>query len=174
MSTSAPLHFASASEFVSLLGGVYEHSPWVAERAYAHSPFPSLASLIATMRSIVDASSVAERIDLLRAHPVLAGKEASTGTLTANSHSEQKGVGLLNLDPAEKQKLDTLNREYRERHGFPFVICVRNYTRDGIFEELQRRVGNGTDEELRTAIAQVHDIAEKRIVDVLGRAKSVL
>ena len=74
---------------------------------------------------------------LLRAHPELAGKEAEGGTLTAASTSEQKGAGLVNLNPAEKARIAELNRAYRARHGFPFIIAVRNYTRAQIFSRLQ-------------------------------------
>lgn len=174
MSGPNSISFSSSDEFVALLGGVYEHSPWVAQRSFPHSPFASLSALIGTMRATVDASSPAERTALLRAHPVLAGKEAAAGSLTASSHSEQKGVGLLNLDADEKARLTALNTAYIERHGFPFVICVRNYTRSEILSELARRLGNPTDVELSASIEQVHNIAEKRITDIFARRKSAL
>jgi len=151
--------------FVSALGGVFERSPWVAERAFARRPFADTAALHAAMVDTVRAASRDEQLALLRAHPELAGKAADAGTLTADSASEQKGAGLVNLSADEKQRIARLNAEYRARFGFPFIIAVRNHTRAGIFAELERRLRNDAAAELAACLEQVYEIARFRLED---------
>jgi 2-oxo-4-hydroxy-4-carboxy-5-ureidoimidazoline decarboxylase len=149
--------------FVARLGGVFEHSPWVAERSADARPFGSVAMLHARMVLAVKNATRDEQLTLLRAHPELAGKEAQSGTLTDDSTSEQRGAGLINLDATEKAEITRLNADYRAKHGFPFIIAVRNYTRAQIFSEFARRLGNDPETELAACLEQVFTITRLRL-----------
>ena len=163
------LNRLSAAEFARALGGIYEHSPWIAEAAHARAPFADADALVAALREAVAQAARARQLDLLRAHPELAGKEAASGTLTAHSNEEQKGAGLINLSEAEKAELAELNRRYREKFGFPFIIAVRHHTKSGILAELRRRAaGEDAEREFATCLDQVHEIARLRLMMLLG------
>jgi 2-oxo-4-hydroxy-4-carboxy-5-ureidoimidazoline decarboxylase len=159
----AALNGMSRDAFVSRLGGVFEHSPWVAERVADARPFDSLATLHARMVLAVNNASRDEQRGLLCAHPELAGKEAQAGTLTDDSTREQRGAGLTNLDAAEKAQIAGLNAAYRAKHGFPFIIAVRNYTRAQIFSEFQRRLGQHSEAEMSACLEQVFTITRLRL-----------
>jgi 2-oxo-4-hydroxy-4-carboxy-5-ureidoimidazoline decarboxylase len=156
--------------FAARLGGVFEHSPWVAERAWAARPFASVAALHAAMVRAMRAGSAAEQTALLRAHPELAGREAREGRLTAASSGEQKSAGLDRLDAGEARRLADMNAVYRERFGFPFIIAVRARTKDEILAEFARRLGRGAAEERETALGEVEAIARIRLERLFGAA----
>ncbi|MFF3952823.1 2-oxo-4-hydroxy-4-carboxy-5-ureidoimidazoline decarboxylase [Streptomyces sp. NPDC001890] len=158
----------SPEEFVSRLGAVFEHSEWVAAGAVDARPFDSVEALHTAMIDVVRSRPRAERIDFLCAHPELAGKEAQSGTMTSDSTTEQKGAGLDALAPAELDLITRLNAEYRERHGFPFIICVGDYTKQEIFDEFRRRTGNGTEAELSEAVSQITAITGRRLRAVVS------
>ena len=163
------LNRLSAAEFTEALAGIYEHSPWIAAAAHARAPFADADALIAALRAAVAQASPARQLDLLRAHPELAGKEAASGTLTAHSSEEQKGAGLVNLSEAEKAELAELNRRYRDKFGFPFIIAVRHHTKSGILAELRRRAaGDNAAREFATCLDQVHEIARLRLASLLA------
>jgi len=166
--TLSDLNRMGAAEFVSALGGIFEHSPWVPERAAARRPFGSLDSLHGAMVAAMWAATDAEKLVLLRAHPQLAGKEADAGTLTAHSTSEQDSVGLTRLSAEEKAKIVSLNAAYLEKHGFPFIIAVKLRTKREIFSEFERRVNNPREIEFTTALAEVGRIARIRLEALLG------
>lgn len=166
--TLADLNRMSAPDFVAALGGIFEHSPWVPERAVARRPFASLDSLHGTMVQAMWAANDAEKLALLRAHPQLAGKEAEAGTLTAHSTSEQDSVGLTRLTPEEKAKIAALNATYLAKHGFPFIIAVKLRTKREIFSEFERRVNNPREIEFSTALSEVGRIARIRLEALLG------
>jgi 2-oxo-4-hydroxy-4-carboxy-5-ureidoimidazoline decarboxylase len=107
-----------------------------------------------------------ELLALLRAHPQLAGQEAQAGTLTASSDIEQQGAGLKSLSAAELARMNALNAAYQARHGFPFIVCVRHYTKAGIFHELARRAALDTRDELTEALNQIAAITRLRL-DIL-------
>lgn len=165
--TLSDLNRMSAADFVAALGGIFEHSPWVPERAAATRPFSSLDSLHGAMVLAMWAASDAEKLALLRAHPQLAGKEADAGTLTAHSTSEQDSVGLTRLSADEKAKIVALNAAYLSRHGFPFIIAVKLRTKRQIFENFEQRVNNPRDIEFTTALAEVGKIARIRLEAML-------
>ncbi|MBS0583656.1 MAG: 2-oxo-4-hydroxy-4-carboxy-5-ureidoimidazoline decarboxylase [Proteobacteria bacterium] len=163
------LNRLSAGEFAETLGGIYEHSPWIAAAAHARAPFADADALVAALREAVTQAPQARQLALLRAHPELAGKEAASGTLTAHSGEEQKGAGLTNLSAAEKAELADLNRRYRDKFGFPFIIAVRHHTRSGILAELRRRAaGEDAAREFATCLDQVHEIARLRLAALLA------
>jgi len=149
--------------FVDAFGGIFEHSPWVAERAFERRPFAGAAGLHAAMADAVRAASREQQVALLLAHPDLAGKEARAGTMTASSVAEQASAALDRLSPEEMARIALLNREYRARHGFPFIVAVRHYTKAGIFHEFERRIGADTEAELAWALSQVFAITRMRI-----------
>jgi 2-oxo-4-hydroxy-4-carboxy-5-ureidoimidazoline decarboxylase len=149
--------------FVAAFGGIFEHSPWVAERAYDRRPFASVPDLHAAMADAVRAAPREQQTALLLAHPDLAGKEARTGSMTASSVAEQASAALDRLSPEEMARIALLNRAYRDRHGFPFIVAVRHYTKAGIFHEFERRIGNDTPSEHAWALSQVFAITRMRL-----------
>jgi 2-oxo-4-hydroxy-4-carboxy-5-ureidoimidazoline decarboxylase len=153
----------SAAEFVRALGGVFEHSPWIAERALAARPFAAVGALHAAMSDAVRRAGRDAQLALLRAHPELAGKEAQAGTLTTDSAAEQAAAGLDALTREELQRFAALNQRYRERFGFPFIIAARRHGKDEIFRELERRLGLAPEAELANALEQVFAITRARL-----------
>lgn len=156
--------------FAARLGGIFEHSRWVAERAWAARPFGHFADLHAAMVRAMRAGSEAEKTALLRAHPELAGREAKEGRLTAASTGEQKSAGLDRLDAAEMRRLAELNAAYRAKFGFPFIIAVRARTKSEILAEFARRLARTSAEERETALGEVEIIARIRLERLLGAA----
>lgn len=154
--------------FVERFGGIFEHSPWVAERAFDAGPFADARALHAAMVAVVDAEPRERQVMLLCAHPDLAGKEASEGSMTSSSVAEQSSAGLDRLTHDELQRIGTLNAEYRARHGFPFIIVVRHHTKEGILHEFERRLASDTATELRAALAQVYAITWLRVQRLLA------
>lgn len=154
--------------FTALLGGIYEHSPWVASRSWPQRPFESLAQLQAALAQVLDHASTEERMAVIRAHPQLTGKAAVRRDLTADSRKEQAGAGLDQCTPHEFAQLRDGNRVYEEKFGFPFIIAVRGLGRRDILEALQRRCGRSRDEEISEALAQIHRIAAFRLEEKLG------
>lgn len=154
------------SAFLEAFGGVYEHSRWVAEGAWdqvssaGRYDFGMLADV---MRGIVDAAGPDLQMKLLRAHPELASLPALAGELSADSASEQRGAGLHECSPEELARLHSLNAQYRERMGFPFIVAVTGLTRSDILEALRVRSASEPATEYRTALRQVHRIAEIRL-----------
>ncbi|MBU3028503.1 allantoinase PuuE [Paracoccus marinaquae] len=156
--------------FVTKFGGIYEHSPWIAERVWdaeMGAIHDSAAGLAGRMAQIFRAASNEERLGVLIAHPDLAGKLAEAKQLTAESTSEQSSAGLDALTDAEKAEFTRLNDAYTAKHGFPFIIAVRDYDKPGIQRAMQARVDNDTLTERSEAEKQVMRIAELRLKDVL-------
>ena len=153
--------------FLAALGGVFEHSPWIAERAFAARPFAGVAALHAAMVDVVQRASRAEQLALLRAHPELAGMEAQAGTMTADSTVEQGTAGLDALSRAEMQRIADLNRRYRDRFGFPFIIAVRRHTKASILGEFERRLGLDAETELANCLEQVFLITRLRLDGII-------
>ncbi len=156
--------------FVSAFGGVFEHSPWIAERAFdldlgpAHDSPTGLHNALARM---FRAASHEERLGVLTAHPDLAGKLAAAGKLTAESTSEQAGAGLDMLTDEERERFIQLNADYTEKHGFPFIIAVRDHSKASIKRAFETRIANESATEFAEACAQVERIAEIRLKDLL-------
>jgi len=169
------LNSCAPTAFVEALRGIYEHSPWIAERATAHRPFPSLAALRQALQAVVAQASKDEQLALLRAHPELAGKAAIAGELTAESTGEQAASGLDRCSPQEYARLQELNAQYGERFGFPFILAVKGPTgrglaRAAIIDTFARRLENGAEAEMQECLRQVHRIAEIRLNALLGVA----
>jgi len=153
--------------FVERFGGVFEASPWVARAAYADGPFADLNALHRAMLAIVSAAPRERQIALIRAHPDLAGKAAIAGDLTPESTAEQASAGLDRLTPQQFARITDLNAAYRERFGFPFVICAREHDAAGIIEAMERRLANDPDSEVPIALEQIGRIARLRLEDLV-------
>jgi chitin deacetylase len=173
--THPPRQFERPSQmtrerFVQCYGGVFEHSPWIAERAFdlelgpAHDRPAGLHNALARM---FRSASRDERLGVLRAHPDLAGKLAQAKRLTAESTSEQASAGLDALTDGERTRFTQLNTHYVKKHGFPFIIAVRDYDKAGILAAFERRISNDTDAEFQEACKQVERIARLRLEDML-------
>lgn len=166
--TITQLNAMPEAEFVQVLGGIYEHSPWFAETAAKQRPLANTAELAAALRNAVDAAGQEAQLKLVRAHPELAGKAAVRGELTAESTREQAGAGLDQCTPEEFQRLQSLNASYNQKFGFPFILAVRGYDRHGIIDAFARRLDNPPDVELQTCINQIHRIAQFRLNDLVS------
>lgn len=166
--TPGMLNGLAHGDFVHLLAGIWEDSPWVAEAAYEARPFADIVALHnAMVRAVRDAGHAAQ-LALLRAHPDLAGKLARGGGLTAHSTSEQAGLGLDRLSDAEFDWFDQNNSAYRARFGFPFIIAVKENTRDSIKAALATRLDNDPAMEMKTALGEVAKIAKFRLEGLFG------
>ena len=158
------------ADFVARFGGIFEHSPWIAERAWglelgpAHDTPAGLHNALARM---FRSASEAERLGVLTAHPDLAGKLAAAKRLTAESTAEQASAGLDALTDAERARFTELNTAYVARHGFPFIIAVRDNTKASILAAFEARLNNDRTTEFATACAQVERIARLRLEDML-------
>ena len=156
--------------FVARFGGVVEHSPWVAERAWALELGPahdSAAGLAHALARVLRTASEEERLGVLRAHPDLAGKLAQARTLTPDSTAEQASAGLDALTDEERARFTALNEAYVARHAIPFIIAVRDHDRAGILAAFERRLANDTAAERAEAGRQVERIAALRLEALL-------
>ena len=161
------LNALDRGDFVTRLGAIFEHSPWVAEDVWPLRPFAGLDDLHAALcKAVVDAD-VTQRLALLRAHPQLAGKAALRGELTADSTREQQGAGLDQCSPEEYARLHALNARYEQRFGFPFILAVRGHTRGSILANMAARVDNTREDEFAEALHQVERIARFRLEALL-------
>ena len=149
-------------EFVARLGGVFEHSPWIAERAWHKRPFHSMEDLHRVMLGAV--TSEEEKLKLVRAHPELAGGEA----LSVPSTSEQARLGFNALSREELEEMKRLNRSYREKFGFPCIVALRLHaTRDSVIADMARRLQNSAEQELSAALEQIGHITRGRLEKIL-------
>ncbi|RDW14127.1 allantoinase PuuE [Paracoccus thiocyanatus] len=159
--------------FVAKFGGIYEHSPWIAERVWdgeMGAIHDTPAGLAARMAQVFRAASDDERLGVLLAHPDLAGKLAAAKRLTADSTAEQASAGLDSLTDAERAEFDRLNTAYVEKHGFPFIIAVRDHDKPGIMAAMRARIDNDSATERAEAERQVCRIGALRLQQILGGA----
>ena len=150
--------------FVQRYGGVYEHSPWIAESSWLLGRSATTAAqLSAIMSQVVDQAEKNQRLALIRAHPDLAGRLAIAGELTAASSDEQASAGLDQCSSEEFAELQQLNQAYREKFSFPFVMAVKNSHRHKIIAAFKSRLENSYEEEFEHAIFEIHQIARLRL-----------
>jgi chitin deacetylase len=158
------------TRFVQRFGGVFEHSPWVADRAFDLELGPahdSATGLHNALCRVFRSASAEERLGVLAAHPDLAGKLAQAKRLTADSSREQASAGLDALTDAERAEFQQMNTAYVAKHGFPFIIAVRDNTKASILAAFQARLAHDRAAEFATACAQVERIAALRLKDML-------
>lgn len=177
MSTATPteplpfIALASLDEegFVDRFGAVVEHSAWVARRAWGLRPFSTRDDVFRALASCILQASPDEQLALLRAHPELAGREASEGTMTSDSNAEQGRLGLMNLGPGDWKRLQDLNRRYREQFGIPFVVALRLHgSLASVFDEFEQRLRNVASVERDVALGQVCEVMRGRLMRTLG------
>jgi 2-oxo-4-hydroxy-4-carboxy-5-ureidoimidazoline decarboxylase len=157
------LNQLTENEFVSGLGAIFEHSPWVAAAVANQRPFSSLNELHAAMVNAVQNANLETQLTLIRAHPDLGAKLK----MSQQSVSEQAGLGLDRLSPEEFERFSSLNNAYREQFGFPFIVAVRNHTRETILAQFVVRLENSVELEIKTALEQIALIAKLRLQDLL-------
>jgi 2-oxo-4-hydroxy-4-carboxy-5-ureidoimidazoline decarboxylase len=162
------LNQGDKTNFVTSLGGIFEHSAWVAERAFQHKPFASLDDLHQEMVQIVARALVTEQLALIRAHPDLAGKAARAGKLTASSSKEQTGAGLDKLSDEEFERFHKLNNAYKDKFDFPFILAVKGHTKHSILAAFESRLHHTVEAERETALVQIAQIARFRLEDLLS------
>lgn len=162
------LNTSSTEDFIEALGGIFEHSPWVAERVAQMRPFASIGQLHAAMTGAVDKAGQIAQLGLIRAHPDLAGKAARQGRLTSSSTSEQKGAGLDRLTDEEFEEFHGLNNAYQSRFGFPFILAVRGHDKHSIMAAFRKRLENNSGEEVLEALRQIAQIARFRLDDLVS------
>ncbi len=171
--TLEQLNAASPAEALQMLDGLYEHSPWIAEAALQQRPFRSLAQLKYAMVQVLNGAGMEKQLELIRAHPELAGKAMVAQALTAESTNEQSQAGLAHCTPEEFARIQQLNADYNARFGFPFILAVRGprgtgLSRQEIIATFARRLSNHPDFERAEALRNIHRIAEIRLNDKFG------
>jgi OHCU decarboxylase len=167
MTSIAALNAADRAAFVAAVGFAFEHSPWIAEAAWERRPFASLDDLHRAMTDAVARAPEAARLDLIAAHPDLAGRLAREGRLTASSRGEQAAAGLDRLGAADLARFEAANAAYRARFGFPFVICAREHDSASILAALEHRAQRDRAAEIATAIGEIAKIARLRLEDAV-------
>jgi 2-oxo-4-hydroxy-4-carboxy-5-ureidoimidazoline decarboxylase len=161
------LNALDLAEFVAQLGKIYEHSPWIAERAWSARPFASIDHLHTVMQSTLMQATHAEQIELMRAHPELLGRLVAASELTETSRREQAGAGLYQCTDEELARLRVLNRDYREKFGFPFIVAVRGLTSADIAARMAERLENSPTVEFKTCLDEIGRIAHFRLSELI-------
>jgi 2-oxo-4-hydroxy-4-carboxy-5-ureidoimidazoline decarboxylase len=162
------LNELDAKGFVQLLGGVFEHSPWVAERVAQLRPFASVEKLHESMVAAIESSGQDTQLRLIRAHPELAGKAAVRGEMTDESNREQKGAGLDQCTAEEFASIQSLNAQYQDKFKHPFIVAVRGHTRQSVIALITLRLKNSAEEEQAECLRQIFKIGALRLADLVA------
>jgi 2-oxo-4-hydroxy-4-carboxy-5-ureidoimidazoline decarboxylase len=157
----------SRDAFVAALGPLFEGSPWIADTTWPARPFASIDGLHHALCATMYAAPIEQHIALIQAHPDLAGKAALAGALTAESTREQSSAGLSRLTPDQFATFTKLNQAYREKFGFPFVICAREHSARSILEHFATRLEHARAHEIDTALGEIAKIARLRLLDAV-------
>lgn len=157
------LNQMTQEEFVGVLGTLFEHTPQIAQKAWNYRPFVDIAALYQKMVDIVSLMTIDEQLALIRAHPDLGSK----ASMAEASVTEQAGLGLDRLSPQEYARFQRLNQLYKDKFGFPFIIAVKNQTKNSVLNEFERRLKNTMEAEVAGAIAQVNKIAWFRLLNLV-------
>ena len=168
--TLTHLNACPAGEFVTAVGPIFEHSPWIAAAAVSGRPFASRDALHAAMCDVVRAAGEERQLALIRAHPDLVGREVRRheARLTAESSREQAAAGLTDLAPDDIARFDRYNTAYKARFGFPFVICARQNKKEAILRAFPERLTHTRDQEIAEALRQIFEIARLRLEDLVA------
>ena len=165
--TLAQLNSLALDEFVHIVGPVFERSPWIAEATWPKRPFASGEGLYRALCEIVRAASEEKQLTLIRAHPDLVGRLALARATTKESTNEQANAGLNKLTPEEISAFQKSNAAYREKFGFPFVICARLNKKEAILDGFRVRLQNSREQEIKTALEEIGKIAYLRLQDII-------
>ena len=163
----AELDAMDRDEFTRVIGPVFEHSPWIAADSWPRRPFLALDALHRVLCDTVAEAEAARQVALIQAHPDLVGRAALAGTLTPASTGEQASAGLDRLSAEEVVAFQKFNADYRERFGFPFVICARLNKKEAILAAFPKRLRNAHEEEIQTALSEIGKIARLRLEDLI-------
>ena len=166
----AQLNELDHKAFVRFVGPAFEHSPWIAEETSQKRPFATLDQLHAALCETVQTAGEERQIALIRAHPDLVGRLALAGQLTKESTGEQASAGLDKLTPEEVALFQKNNAAYKEKFGFPFVICTRLNKKEAILNGFKVRLQNSREQEIKIALEEIGKIARLRLEDMLARA----
>jgi len=167
MHSLSELNSADRAVFAAALGHLFEHSPWVAEETWPQRPFPSREALLAALCATMREAARDRQLALIRAHPDLAGRLAQQKKLTAESTREQASAGLDQLTDAELAAFTAQNGAYKEKFGFPFIICARLNAKASILTAMATRVHNPPGDEFSTALGEIEKIAWLRLQDAV-------
>jgi 2-oxo-4-hydroxy-4-carboxy-5-ureidoimidazoline decarboxylase len=165
--TLAQVNALDWTGFVKALGHLFEGPPWIVEAAWDARPFATLDDLQHALVTVMEAAPVERQVALIQAHPDLVGRAALAGTLTTASTSEQAAAGLDHLTPDDVTTFTLLNAEYRQRFGFPFVICARENKKESILGGFAQRMSHTRDEEITTALGEIAKICRLRLLDTV-------
>jgi 2-oxo-4-hydroxy-4-carboxy-5-ureidoimidazoline decarboxylase len=162
----AEINSLSRDDFVRVIGPVFEHSPWIAEASWTKRPFANLDELHQALCGTVRDAGEEKQLGLIRAHPDLVGRAASAGTLTPASTTEQASAGLDRLAPDEIAAFQKFNQAYRDKFGFPFVICARLNKKEAVLNGFRARLEHSRAKEIETALEEIAKIAKLRLQDI--------
>jgi 2-oxo-4-hydroxy-4-carboxy-5-ureidoimidazoline decarboxylase len=154
--------------FVATFGGVLERSPWAARAAWRRRPFRGVSDLHRAFEEAMRDAGPEQQLALIRAHPELAGREAAAGDLSEESTREQVGAGLDRLSREDLDRLTALNAGYRDRFGFPLIVCVREHTPSSILRWGEERLGHPREREIETALGEIAKIARLRLHELVA------
>lgn len=154
--------------FARALSGVFEHAPWVVDAVAAQRPFGSTAALHQALMGVLCGLPEPALVAFLCLHPELAGSSARAGTMTADSEREQSGLALGRLPPGQAERWDQLNARYRERFGFPFILCIRRHDMASALAAFEARLENSRLQELQSALVEITAISGLRLAERLG------
>ena len=164
----AQLNAMDRPDFVSQVGWAYEHSAWVAEGAWEDRPFRTIDDLYTAMERVVRSATPQKQLALIQAHPDLAGRLRSMSELTVASRREQAGAGLDQLTATEAEQMARNNERYREKFGFPFILCARLNNAESIREALEKRLENSRAQEIDVALGEISKIGRWRLADAIS------
>jgi OHCU decarboxylase len=162
------LNAMSREQYLAAIGFLFEHSPWIVEAAWEQRPFASRDDLQAKLIDVVRRAPLERRIALIQAHPDLAGRAALAGDLTEASTREQASAGLDRLSPDDYLRFHELNNAYKARFGFPFIICVRENTKESILRSFETRLLHEREAEVATALDEIGKIVRLRLADAVA------
>lgn len=161
----AQLNLVNQEQFVEVLGTLFEHTPEIARKAWNYRPFADAATLHQIMVEVVSKMSIDEQLTLIRSHPDLGSK----ASMAEDSVKEQAGLGLDRLTPQEYDYFQRLNQAYKDKFGFPFIIAVKNQTKDSVLDAFERRLKNTMETEIASAIAEINKIALFRLLNLVEK-----
>lgn len=153
----------SQEEFVAAFGAVFENTPAIAHQAWNNHPFTSVQHLHQQMLKVVDEMDQQSQLTLIRSHPDLGSK----AKMAEASVQEQSGAGLNRLTIEEYELFQQLNQAYRDQFGMPFIIAVKNHTKDSILEAFQQRLKNSVDAEIQQALSEIAQITQFRLLSLV-------
>jgi 2-oxo-4-hydroxy-4-carboxy-5-ureidoimidazoline decarboxylase len=166
--TIEQINALAPADFIAKFGFLFEHSPWIVREAEKRRPFAHILAMEHAMAAIVAEAPHLDQLKLLRAHPELASKAAVDKTLTQASNAEQASAGLDRLTQEEFDRFHDLNHRYRDRFGFPFIICVRLTDKAGILAAMRERLTHNEEYEIETALSEIGKIVHLRLKDALA------